>query len=73
LPDEDRPLPQRTQEVPTPRLRQAKRVLTDIGNVGAAVAVLATLAGTMVPAWVAGTIAVLVYASAVVLNFIGNR
>ena len=69
----DRCPPQQIKEESPRRTSQVKRVLTDIGNVGAAVAVLATLAGAMAPAWVAGTIAVLVYTSAVMLNFIGNR
>lgn len=73
LPNEKGPQHRQTNEDTVAGLRRAKRVLTDVGNVGAAAAVLATLAGAMLLAWVAGTIAVLVYASAVVLNFIGNR
>ncbi|MGI5506092.1 hypothetical protein [Lentzea sp. CA-135723] len=70
--EEERPQPQPIEEDP-PGRQKARLVLTDIGNVGAAAAVLATLAGATVPAWVAGTVAVLVYASAVVLNFIGSK
>ncbi|MFD9701990.1 hypothetical protein [Lentzea sp. NPDC059081] len=73
MPNEEGPRPQLTEEDSPTHQLSARRVLTDVGNVGAAVAVLATLAGAMVPAWVAGTIAVLVYTSAVVLNFTGNR
>lgn len=73
MPDEEGPPHQQSPKDSARRLLTAKRVLTDIGNVGAAVAVLGTLAGVMIAAWVAGIIAVLVYASAVVLNFIGNR
>jgi hypothetical protein len=70
--EEEGPQPRQSRRQSLDRVRAVK-LLTDTGNVGAAAAVLGTLAGATVLAWAAGTVAVLGYASAAVLNFIGNR